>query len=61
VPQRHEVLERHVETALQARLGVEVVVRDERAEVVGAQGDEDGVDELPGPSSPVGWLVRISP
>ena len=35
-----------LEAPLDARLGVQVVIRDERAEVVGGQRDQHGVDEL---------------
>ena len=57
--QRREVAKRSLEPALDVRAAVEVVVGDQRAEVVGAQRDQDRIDELAGTPRTVERLARL--
>jgi hypothetical protein len=49
-----------VETAFDARAGVEMVVGDQRPEVVGGERDEYGIDELPGSASAIEGCTGVS-
>ena len=55
-----EVGERLGEAPLDARLGIKVVIRDQRAEVVGGQRDQHSIDELAGSAGAVGGLAGVS-
>ena len=58
--QRGEVGERPLEAALDPRARVEMVVGDQRPEVVRGQCDQDGIDELARSPSAVRRLVGVS-
>ena len=58
--QRGEVGERPLEPAFDARAGVEMVVGDQRPEVVRGQRDEHGVDELAGSAGAIDGAPAIS-
>ena len=58
--QRGEVGECPLEAALDPRVRIEMVVGDQRAEVVGGQCDQDGIDELAGSPSAVRRLAGVS-
>jgi hypothetical protein len=60
LPQRGEVGEGLLEAALDSRAGVEMVVRDQRPEVVSGERDQDGVDELARSPGAVGGLIGLS-
>ena len=54
-----EVAERGFEPARHVGAGVEVVIGDQGTEVVRAECNEDGVDELARPSRPVDRLIQV--
>ena len=58
--QRGEVGEGFLEPALNAGARVEMVVGDQRAEVVRGERDQDGVDELAGSPGAIGRLTGLS-
>ena len=55
-----EIGERLGEPPLDARLGIKVVIRDQRTEVVGGQRDQHGVDELAGSAGAIEGLTGVS-
>ena len=54
-----ELVEQVASDAYDAGASVEVVVGDQRAEVVGAERDQDGIDELSWPPGAVQWRNRL--